>query len=195
MATNITPESLLSLEEYHKVRPQIRRRIIELRKRRTVSLGEHLTLIFENEELMRYQIQEMLRVERIFEIEGIQDELDAYNPLVPDGSNFKVTMMLEYPMESERREALGRMRGIEHQVFVQVEGQKRVYPIADEDLKRSTEHKTSAVHFLRFELTPEMCRSLKAGAQMKVGCEHKEYPMHLDTLPPETLAELITDLA
>lgn len=195
MATKITPDSLLSLEEYHKARPQIRQRIIDLRRRRTVHLGEHLTLIFENEELMRYQIQEMLRVERIFESEGIQDELDAYNPLVPDGCNFKATMMIEYTGEAERREALARMRGIEHQVFVQVEGQKRVYPIADEDLERTTEDKTSAVHFLRFELTPEMRSSLKAGAQMKVGCDHKEYPMHLDTLPPETLAELITDLA
>ncbi|HRP76246.1 MAG TPA: DUF3501 family protein [Rhodocyclaceae bacterium] len=195
MATKITPDSLLSLEEYHKARPQIRQRIIALRRRRTVHLGEHLTLIFENEELMRYQIQEMLRVERIFESEGIQDELDAYNPLVPDGCNFKATMMIEYTGEAERREALARMRGIERQVFVQVEGQKRVYPIADEDLERTTEDKTSAVHFLRFELTPEMRASLKAGAQMKVGCDHKEYPMHLDTLPPETLAELITDLA
>jgi hypothetical protein len=195
MATKITPDSLLSLEEYHKARPQIRQRIIALRKRRTVHLGEHLTLIFENEELMRYQIQEMLRVERIFESEGIQDELDAYNPLVPDGCNFKATMMIEYTGEAERREALARMRGIERQVFVQVEGQQRVYPIADEDLERTTEDKTSAVHFLRFELTPEMRASLKAGAQMKVGCDHKEYPMHLDTLPPETLAELITDLA
>ncbi len=195
MSMKITPESLLSLEAYHKARPEIRQRAIALRKRRTVHLGEHLTLIFENEELMRYQVHEMLRVERIFEPEGIQEELDAYNPLVPDGSNFKVTMMIEYPVESERREALARMRGIEHQIFVQVEGQKRVYPIADEDLERTTEDKTSAVHFLRFELTPEMCAALKAGAQMKVGCEHKEYPMHLDTLPPETLAELITDLA
>lgn len=194
MMTKITPESLLSLEAYHKARPQMRERIIALRKRRTVHLGEHLTLIFEDEELMRYQVQEMLRVERIFEEEGIQAELDAYNPLVPDGSNFKVTMMIEYTNEAERRRALARMRGIEQRVFIEVEGQPRVYAIADEDLERTTEDKTAAVHFLRFELTPAMRSALKAGAQMKVGCDHKEYPIHVDGLPTETLAELITDL-
>lgn len=194
MATKITPESLLSLEQYHKQRPQIRERIIALRRRRTVHLGEHLTLIFESEDLMRYQIQEMLRVEKIFESEGIQDELDAYNPLVPDGSNFKATMMIEYTSEIERKAALKRLRGVENHVFVEVEGQKRVYAIADEDLERTTEDKTSAVHFLRFELTASMCSALKSGAQMKVGCDHKEYPMHLDGLPPETLAELVADL-
>lgn len=195
MMSKITAESLLSLEAYHKARPQIRERIIALRKRRTVHLGEHLTLIFEDEELMRYQIQEMLRVERIFEAEGIQGELDAYNPLVPDGSNFKVTMMIEYTGEAERRRALARMRGIEQRVFIEVEGQPRVYAIADEDLERTTDDKTAAVHFLRFELTLEMRSALKAGAQMKVGCDHKEYPIHVDGLPAETLAELITDLA
>lgn len=195
MMAAITADSLMSLEAYHKARPEIRARVIALRKRRTVHLGEHLTLIFENETLMRYQVQEMLRVERIFEAEGIQDELDAYNPLVPDGSNFKVTMMIEYTVESERRRALAKMRGIEHKVFIEVEGQPRVYPIADEDLDRTTEDKTAAVHFLRFELTPSMRAALKAGAQMKVGCEHKEYPFHTDSLPPETLAELVTDLA
>jgi hypothetical protein len=194
MATKITPESLLSLEQYHKQRPQIRERIIALRRRRTVHLGEHVTLIFESEDLMRYQIQEMLRVEKIFESEGIQDELDAYNPLVPDGRNFKATMMIEYISEVERKAALKRLRGVENQVFVEVEGQKRVYAIADEDLERTTDDKTSAVHFLRFELTPSMCAALKSGAQMKVGCDHKEYPMHLDGLPPETLAELVADL-
>jgi len=195
MTSKISADSLLSLEQYHKSRPQIRERVIALRRRRTVQLGEHLSLIFENEELMRYQIQEMLRVERLFESEAIQDELDTYNPLVPDGSNFKVTMMIEYTVESERRAALARMRGIEDQIFIEVEGQKRVYAIADEDLERSTEDKTSAVHFLRFELSPEMCKALKSGAQMKVGCDHKEYPMHLDTLAPETLAELVSDLS
>ncbi len=194
MATKITPESLLSLEQYHKQRPQIRERVIALRRRRTVHLGGHVTLIFENEALMRYQIQEMLRVEKIFETEGIQDELDAYNPLVPDGSNFKATMMIEYTSEVERKAALKRLRGIENQVFVEVEGQERVYAIADEDLERATEEKTSAVHFLRFELTPAMCAALKSGAQMKLGCDHKEYPMHLDGLPPETLADLVSDL-
>ena len=194
MATKITPESLLSLEQYHKQRGQIRERIIALRRRRSVHLGEHVTLIFESEDLMRYQIQEMLRVEKIFESEGIQDELDAYNPLVPDGSNFKATMMIEYTSEVERKAALRCLRGVENRVFVEVEGQKRVYAIADEDLERTTDDKTSAVHFLRFELTPSMCAALKSGAQMKVGCDHREYPMHLDGLPPETLAELVADL-
>lgn len=195
MAAKITPESLLSLEQYHKERPAIRERMIELRKRRTVHLGDHVTLIFENEALMRYQVQEMLRVEKIFEAEGIQEELDAYNPLVPDGNNFKATMMIEYISEVERKAALRRMRGIENQVFVEVEGQKRVYAIADEDLERTTDEKTSAVHFLRFQLSPSMCAALKSGAQLKVGCDHKEYPMHLEGLAPETLAELVSDLA
>ena len=192
--TKITPESLMSLEAYHKARPEIRARIIALRKLRTVHLGEHMTLIFENEELMRYQVQEMLRVERIFESEGIQDELDAYNPLVPDGTNFKVTMMIEYTNEVERRRALSRMRGIETRVFVEVEGQARVYAIADEDLERSNDEKTAAVHFLRFELSNPMRAALKAGAQLKVGCDHPEYPIHVDSLSPETLAQLLTDL-
>ncbi len=195
MTAKITPDSLLSLEAYHKARPDLRARAIALRKLRSVRLGEHITLIFENEALMRYQIQEMLRVERIFEPEAIQDEIDAYQPLVPDGSNFKVTMMIEYTVESERRKALREMRGVEDRVFVEVEGQPRVYAIADEDLERTTAEKTSAVHFLRFELTPAMRRALKSGAQMKVGCDHRAYPMHLDSLPPETLAELIGDLA
>lgn len=192
--SKITRESLLTLEAYHKARPALRSQAIEERRLRTVRLGEHLGLIFESEALMRYQIQEMLRVEKIFEDEGIQDELDAYNPLVPDGSNFKVTMMLEYPNEVDRKLALAKLVGIEDRIFVQVEGQPRVYAIADEDLERSTATKTSAVHFLRFELTPQMKKSLKSGAQMMVGCDHPEYPMHLASLPDQTLASLVKDL-
>ena len=145
--TKITRESLMTLEAYHKARPEMRKQAIEQRRLRTVALGEHLNIIFENEFLMRYQIQEMLRVEKVFEEEGIQDELNAYNPLVPDGSNFKATMMLEYPNEADRKIALGKLMGVEHKMFVEVEGQPRVYAIANEDLERSTDTKTSAVHF------------------------------------------------
>jgi hypothetical protein len=192
--SKITRESLMTLEAYHKARPEMRKQAIEERRKRSVRLGEHLNLLFENELLMRYQVQEMLRVEKIFDDEGIQDELGAYNPLVPDGSNFKATMMLEYPNESERRLALSKLLGVEHKMFVQVEGQPRVYAIANEDLERTTADKTSSVHFMRFELTPEMKKSLKAGAQMMVGCDHKEYPMHVETLPDDTLASLVNDL-
>jgi hypothetical protein len=151
-------------------------------------------MIFENKYLMQYQIQEMLRVEKIFEDEGIQDEMETYNALVPDGTNFKVTMKLEYVNEADRKIALSKLIGIEHRVFVEVEGQTRVYAIANEDLERTTADKTSSVHFLRFELTQDMIKSLKAGAQLKVGCDHKEYPSHVESLPPETLASLIEDL-
>jgi len=194
MKQKFSRESLMTLEAYHKARPEMRKQAIEERRKRSVRLGEHLNLLFESELLMRYQIQEMLRVEKIFDEEGIQDELGAYNPLVPDGSNFKATMMLEYPNEAERRLALAKLLGIEHKMFIQVEGQPRVYAIANEDLDRTTADKTSSVHFMRFELTPEMKKSLKAGAQMMVGCDHKEYPMHVETLPDDTLASLVNDL-
>lgn len=191
----ITRNSLLSLEAYHKERPAIREKAIKERRLRTVHLGDHVTLIFENEFLMRYQIQEMLRVEKTFEEEGIEDELNAYNPMVPGGSDFKATMMIEYPNEADRKVALAKLVNIEHQMFIEVEGQPRVYAIADEDLERSTADKTSAVHFMRFDLTDDMKRALKAGAQMMVGCDHKGYPMHVQTLPSETLASLVSDLS
>ena len=191
----ITRDSLLSLEAYHKERPAFREKAIQERRLRTVHLGDHVTMIFENEFLMRYQIQEMLRVEKTFEEEGIEDELNAYNPLVPSGSDFKATMMIEYPNEADRKIALAKLVGIEHKIFIEVEGQSRVYAIADEDLERSTADKTSAVHFMRFDLTSDMKRALKAGAQMMVGCDHKGYPMHVETLPSETLASLVSDLS
>jgi hypothetical protein len=193
--SKIKRESLLSLEAYHKARPEMRKQAIQERRTRSVHLGDHLVIIFENEFLMRYQIQEMLRVEKIFEDQGIMDEIEAYDPLVPDGSNFKATMQIEYINEADRKVALGKLLGIEDRIFVQVEGQARVYAIADEDLDRSTATKTSSVHFLRFELTDEMKKSLKSGAQMMVGCDHKEYPMHVDTLPDATLASLVSDLS
>ena len=194
MAT-ITRNSLLSLEAYHEERATFREKAIQERRLRTVHLGDHVTMIFENEFLMRYQIQEMLRVEKTFEEEGIEDELNAYNPLVPGGSDFKATMMIEYPNEADRKVALAKLVGIEHQIFIEVEGQPRVYAIADEDLERSTAEKTSAVHFMRFDLSNDMKRALKAGAQLMVGCDHKGYPMHVETLALETLASLVSDLS
>jgi hypothetical protein len=190
----LTRDSLLSLEAYAKARPAIRAQIIEHKKLRSVHLGNHLTLQFEDEKTLRYQVQEMLRIEKIFEEEGIQSELDAYAPLVPDGSNFKATMMIEYGNEAERKAALAKLIGIEDRMFIEVEGQERVYAIADEDMDRENAEKTSAVHFLRFELTPAMTEALKGGAQMMIGCDHPNYLAHLEELPAETLASLVSDL-
>jgi hypothetical protein len=191
----ITRESLLTLEAYAKARPALRAEIIEHKKKRTVHLGNHVSLLFEDEKTLRYQVQEMLRIERIFEEEGIQSELDAYNPLVPDGSNFKATMLIEYDNAAERKHALAKLIGIEDHLFIQVEGQARVHAIADEDLDRENDEKTSAVHFVRFELTQPMKDALKSGAQMMLGCDHPNYPAHLEELPLETLASLIKDLS
>lgn len=191
----ITRESLLTLEAYVKARPALRADVIKHKKIRNVQLGNHVSLLFEDELTLRYQVQEMLRIEKIFEEEGIQSELDAYNPLVPDGSNFKATMLIEYTNEVERKAALAKLIGIEDRLFIQVEGQARVYAIADEDLERENEEKTSAVHFVRFELTQSMKDALKGGAQMMIGCDHPNYPAHLEELPQETLASLLKDLS
>jgi hypothetical protein len=191
----ITRESLMSLETYAKTRIEFRKQVMEHKKNRSVYLGNHVTLLFEDEITLRYQVQEMLRIEKIFEEEGIQSELDAYNPLCPEGSNFKATMLIEYGNVAERKVALAKLIGIEDRLFVQVEGQPRVYAIADEDLERETAEKTSAVHFVRFELTPEMKSALKSGAQMMVGCDHPNYPVHLEELPQETLSALLKDLS
>jgi hypothetical protein len=191
----ITRESLISLETYAKTRIEVRKQVMEHKKNRSVYLGNHVTLLFEDEITLRYQVQEMLRIEKIFEEEGIQSELDAYNPLCPEGSNFKATMLIEYGNVAERKVALAKLIGIEDRLFIQVEGQPRVYAIADEDLERETAEKTSAVHFVRFELTPEMKSALKSGAQMMVGCDHPNYPVHLEDLPQETLAALLKDLS
>ena len=190
----IKRESLLSLEAYARSRSSFRAKVMEHKKRRKVHLGEHLTLQFEDELTIRYQVQEMLRIERIFEEGGIQGELDAYNPLVPDGSNWKATMLLEYPDEGERRKMLARLKGIERQVWVQVEGFERVYAVADEDLERETEEKTSSVHFLRFELEPAMRQALRRGAGLVVGVEHREYRASTD-VAPEVRVALTADLA
>ena len=191
----ITRESLMTLEAYAKARKEFRAKVIAHKKARTVHLGEHLTLAFEDELTMRYQIQEMLRIERIFEEEGIQGELDAYNPLVPDGSNFKATMLIEYDDVAERRDALAKLRGIEDRVWVQVEGCPKVYAIADEDLERENEEKTSSVHFLRFELTPEMVAALKYGVGLGVGVDHPGYRAEVPRVGAQTRAALVADLS
>jgi hypothetical protein len=190
----LTRENLLTLEAYAKARSAMRAEVIEHKKLRTVHLGNHVTLLFEDEVTVRYQVQEMLRIEKLFEDEEIQSELDAYNPLVPDGSNFKATMLIEYGNEVERKVALAKLIGIEDRLFVEVEGQGRVYAIADEDLDRENDEKTSAVHFVRFELTSAMKGALKSGAQMMIGCDHPNYPAHVEDLPQETLAALLKDL-
>jgi len=189
----ITPDSLMSLEAYSKWRKAHKGEVIAHRKLRSVLLGEHINLQFESEMTIRYQIQEMLRIEKIFEEEGILDEIHAYAPLVPDGTNWKATMMIEYPDINERKRELARLIGVEDRMFVEVEGYPRVYAIADEDLDRENEEKTSAVHFVRFELTPVMCAAVKAGASVKLGCDHTNYPAHM-AIAPETLASLAGDL-
>ena len=189
----ITADSLMSLEAYSKWRKAHKGEVIAHRKLRTVHLGEHLTVQFESELSIRYQIQEMLSIEKIFEEEGIEQEIEAYAPLVPDGSNWKATLMIEYPDINERKRELARLIGVEDRMFVEVEGQERIYAIADEDLDRENEEKTSAVHFLRFEFPPAAAQAVKAGAAVKLGCDHRNYPAHVQVLP-ETLASLAGDL-
>jgi len=191
----ITRDSLMSLEAYAKARPEFRARIMAHKKNRIVPLGAHITLHFEDELTMRYQVQEMLRAERIFEEDGIQEELDAYNPLVPDGSNWKVTMMIEYPDVDERRVKLAELKGVENRVWVQVAGHDKVYAIADEDLERETEEKTSSVHFMRFELSPAMAIAAKTGAAIGVGVDHPACTESLDPLPEGVRVLLAADLA
>lgn len=189
----LTHSDLMTLEAYSKYLKENKPKLIAHRRARTVHLGEHITLQFEDRETIQYQIQEMLRVEKIFEEEGIQSELDAYNPLIPDGSNWKATMLIEYADINERRRELARLIDVEDRMFVEVEGQPRVYAIADEDLDRETDEKTSAVHFLRFEFTAPMRAALLAGAGVKLGCDHTNYPQHIE-IAPEQLAELVRDV-
>jgi Protein of unknown function (DUF3501) len=189
----LKPSDLMTLEAYHKYIKTSKPELIAHKRLRTVHVGEHFTLLFEDETTIRYQIQEMLRIEKIFDEEGIQSELDAYNPLIPDGTNWKATMLIEYADVNERQRELARLVGVEHRLFVDVEGHARVYAIADEDLERSTEEKTAAVHFMRFEFDASTRASLLAGAGVKIGCDHKNYPMHVE-VKPETLANLVKDL-
>jgi hypothetical protein len=190
----IARESLLSLEAYARARKEMRARAMDHKRRRSVHIGEHLTLQFEDELTVRYQIQEMLRIERIFEEEGIRSEIDAYNPLVPDGGNWKATMLLEYPDPDERRARLAELKGIEQRVWVQVEGFERVFAIADEDLERENDDKTSSVHFLRFELRAEMAEALRRNAALTIGADHPRYGASVQ-VGPETRSALAEDLA
>lgn len=189
----ITTDTLLTLEAYAKIRKTSKPQVIAHRRLRTVRLGEHLSVQFEDEETIRRQIQEMLHIEKIFDEEGIQGEIDAYQPLVPDGGNWKATMLIEYPDVHERKRELARLIGVEDRMFVEVEGHARVYAVADEDLDRETDEKTSAVHFLRFEFPPALRGAIRAGAAVKLGCDHTNYPAHV-VIAPETLASLAGDL-
>jgi len=190
---NITADSLMTLEAYSKFRKNRKDEVLVHRKLRSVHLGEHITLQFESEMTIRYQIQEMLRIEKIFEEDGIQQEIDAYAPLVPEGSNWKATMLIEYPDVNERKRELARLIGVEDRMFIEVEGHARVYAIADEDLDRENDEKTSAVHFVRFEFDAATKAAIKAGAAVKLGCDHTHYPAHTQ-LAPESLASLAGDL-
>ena len=191
----ISRDSLLSLEAYAKNRKDFRTRVIAHKKNRTLALGGHVTLIFEDELTVRYQIQEMLRIEKTFEEEGIQDELDAYNPLVPDGTNLKATMMIEYDDPAVRKRELARLIGIEEKTYLQVDGFDKVHAIADEDLERDNGEKTSSVLFLRFEFTPAMIDGLKKGAALAVGIDHPNYPVRVDEVAPNVQAALVRDFA
>ena len=193
--SQITRESLMTLEAYAKARPAFRKQVIAHKKRRTVALGEHVTLLFEDELTVRYQVQEMLRIEKIFEEDGILHELGSYNPLIPDGRNLKATMLIEYTDEAERRAALALLKGVEQRVWLQVEGSSKVWPIADEDMERENDEKTSAVHFMRWELTEEMAAALKYGVSMSMGIDHPNYAATLSPLPADTRNALAGDLA
>ena len=190
---SITPASLLTLEAYSKIRKSSRAEAIAHRKLRSVQLGEHVTVQFEDEKTIRRQIQEMLLIEKIFDEDGIQHEIEAYAPLVPDGSNWKATMLIEYPDAHERKRELARLIGIEDRMFVEVEGQPRIYAIADEDLDRENDEKTSSVHFVRFEFPAAAREAVRAGAAVKLGCDHTHYPAHV-AIAAETLASLAGDL-
>lgn len=191
----LTRDDLYSLEKYAEVRPEFRARVMAHKKNRQLPIGPNATLYFEDALTMHYQIQEMLRAERIFESAGIQEELDAYNPLIPDGSNWKATFMMEYPDEAERREQLKKLIGIERHVWAQVGDLARISPVADEDLERETEEKTSSVHFLRFELTTEMAQAVRDGARISMGIDHPAYTYSVEPLPQNVRDSLAQDLA
>ena len=191
----IARDSLLTLEAYARERTAFRARVLEHKKLRTVHIGNHVTLLFEDELTIRYQVQEMLRIEKTFEEAGIQDELDAYNPLVPDGTNWKATMLIEYEDVEDRKRALAELTGIERRVWVRVADAEPVYAIADEDLERARPEKTASVHFLRFELAPGMISTLKAGAALAIGVDHPRYNAAVDPVPEPVRKALLSDLA
>jgi len=190
----LTSADLYTLEAYARIRPEFRARVMEHKKLRRLALGSHAALYFEDALTMHYQVQEMLRLERIFEPQGIQDELDVYNPLIPNGHNWKATFMLEYAEVAERRAALAALLGIESRVWLQVAGCERVFPVANEDLSRQTEEKTAAVHFLRFELGPQMVGRLKSGERLLAGIDHPAYSVELE-VPGAVRSSLLQDLA
>ena len=189
----ITRDSLMTLEAYSKFRKAHKQEVMAHRQLRSVHLGDHINLQFESETSIRYQIQEMLRIEKIFEEEGIEQEIEAYAPLMPDGSNWKATMLIEYPDVNERKRELARLIGVEDRMFIEVEGHARVYAIADEDLDRENDEKTSAVHFVRFEFDAAAKAAIKAGAAAKLGCDHTNYPAHTQ-IAEDALASLAGDL-
>jgi len=191
---HLSRTELLSLEQYAEQRPAFRNQVMAHKKVRQVALGDHATLYFEDRMTIQYQIQEMLRVERIFEAAGIEEELAAYNPLIPDGSNWKATFMLEYPEVEQRREQLAQLQGIEQAIYIEVAGHGRVTPIANEDLDRTTSEKTSSVHFMRFELTAEMIAALRAGAALAMGIDHPNYQQRVDQVEAAVRDSLIADL-
>lgn len=191
--TQLARQDLFSLEEYSNIRPEFRAKVMAHKKNRRLAIGDHAALYFEDALTMQYQVQEMLRIERIFEADGIQDELDVYNPLIPDGSNWKATFMVEYSDVEQRKAALARLIGIETKVWMQVAGCAKVYPISNEDLERETAEKTSSVHFMRFELTSEMVSAAKNGADIRAGIEHPEY-LHEVEIPDSIRVSLVQDL-
>lgn len=191
----LTRESLLTLEAYARARPALRARVMAEKNLRRVFLGEHVVLIFENELLIRYQVQEMLRVEKIFEEDGIRHELESYVPLVPDGSNLKATMQIEYADENQRKEMLAKLKGVEDRVWVCIAGFAPAFAIADEDMERENEEKTSAVHFLRFEFTPEMIAAARQGAAISAGVDHPHYQARTGPLADAVRATLVEDFS
>lgn len=190
----LSASDLDSLEKYSLIRNEFRQQVMAHKKDRRVTIGEHASLYFEDAMTIRYQVQEMLRIEKIFEADGIQDELDVYNPLIPDGSNWKATFMLEYADESERKAALAKLRGIDKHIWVQVGDCEKVRPIANEDLERETEDKTSSVHFMRFELDTDMVEKAKAGAPISMGIDHPEYQKTIDAIDENVRVSLVSDL-
>lgn len=190
----VTRESLWTLETYAKERPEFRKKIIAHKKIRALAIGPNITINFEDEMTIRYQIQEMLRIEKVFEEAGIQDELASYNPLIPTGREFKATMMIEYPDAQVRKIELGKLKGVERRVWVQVEGSDKVFAIADEDLPRENEEKTSAVHFLRFPLNDDMAEALKYGVTLAAGIDHEHYRYSVAPIAPQTRDSLVSDL-
>lgn len=193
--SQLSASDLDSLEKYSLIRNEFRQQVMAHKKDRRVTIGEHATLYFEDAMTIRYQVQEMLRIEKIFEADGIQEELDVYNPLIPDGTNWKATFMLEYADENERKVSLAKLKGIDKHIWVQVDDCEKVRPIANEDLERETEDKTSSVHFMRFELDQRMVEKAKAGVTISMGIDHPEYQATIEAIDENVRASLVSDLS